>query len=110
MSTTKAAPNLATGLAAFLSAECARPIRVSHLLSSSAGARRSNVLFDADDGDQTWHLVATIIPTSEIQLNPIGAEAAVRALAEKAGVPVPHVYATCLDESNVGGPFFISDR
>jgi aminoglycoside phosphotransferase (APT) family kinase protein len=110
MSPTKTATDLASGLAAFLAAEWARPVRVSNLSSSSAGARRSNVLFDADDGDRTWRLVATILPTSEIQLNPISAEASMRALAEKAGVPVPHIYATCLDESYVGGPFFISDR
>jgi aminoglycoside phosphotransferase (APT) family kinase protein len=50
------------------------------------------------------------MPTSQIQLNPIGAEAAMRDLARGSGVPVPRVYATCLDSSYVGGPFFVSAR
>jgi aminoglycoside phosphotransferase (APT) family kinase protein len=101
---------LVSGLEAFLSAEWGRPVRVSNLASSSAGARRNNVLFDVDDGGQVLGLVATIMPTSQIQLNPMGAEAAMRDLARKAGVPVPRVYATCLDSSYVGGPFFLSER
>ena len=110
MSEAGPAAELSAGLAAFLSAEWGRPVSVANLASSSAGARRSNVLFDADDGQRVLGLVATILPTSEIQLNPMGAEAAMRGLARKAGVPVPLVYATCLDESYVGGPFFVSER
>jgi aminoglycoside phosphotransferase (APT) family kinase protein len=101
---------LVSGLEAFLNAEWGRPVRVSNLASSSAGARRSNVLFDAHDGREVVGLVATIMPTSQIQLNPMGAEAALRDLARQAGVPVPRVYATCLDPSYVGGPFFVSGR
>jgi aminoglycoside phosphotransferase (APT) family kinase protein len=110
VSTAPTTPDVPAGLAAFLSAEWGRPVTVANVSSSSAGARRSNLLFDADDGQRTLALVATILPTSEIQLNPVGAEAAVRALAEAAGVPVPHVHATCVDPSFVGGPFFVSDR
>ena len=101
---------LVSGLEAFLSAEWGRPVRVSNPTSSSAGARRNNVLFDADDGRERLGLVATIMPNSQIQLNPMGAEAAMRDLARKAGVPVPRLYATCLDSSYVGGPFFVSER
>jgi aminoglycoside phosphotransferase (APT) family kinase protein len=101
---------LASGLAAFLTAEWDRPVKVSNLVGSSAGARRNNVLFDANDGERVLGLVATVMPTSEIQLNPMSAEAGVRGLAEKAGVPVPHIYAICMDESYVGGPFFVSER
>jgi aminoglycoside phosphotransferase (APT) family kinase protein len=54
--------------------------------------------------------VATILPTAEIEINPITAEAGVRALAEAHGVPVPHVHAVCTDPDVVGGPFFLSDR
>jgi aminoglycoside phosphotransferase (APT) family kinase protein len=103
-------PDLAAGLASFLSVEWGRPVTVAKLSLSSAGARRSNVLFDADDGEHGLSLVATILPSREIELNPIGAEAAIRALAEQGGVPVPHVHAVCLDESFVGGPFFVSER
>jgi aminoglycoside phosphotransferase (APT) family kinase protein len=110
VSATQTTSGLAAGLAAFLSSEWGRPVAVVNLSSSSAGARRNNVLFDADDGKRTLALVATILPTSEIQLNPVGAEASMRALAETGGVPVPHIHAICVDESYVGGPFFVSAR
>ncbi len=98
------------GLARFLTGHWGRPVTVSGLHQSSAGARRRNILFDAHDGDSTLHLVATILPTSEIELNPVTAEAAVRDLAEEHGVPVPHIHATSTGDPSVGGPFFISDR
>jgi aminoglycoside phosphotransferase (APT) family kinase protein len=101
---------VADGLARFLSDTLGRPITTSNLASSSAGARRANVLFDAHDGDETIGLVATIIPTSEIEINPITAEAALRSLAEAHGVPVPHIHAVCTNPSYVGGPFFVSTR
>ena len=110
MTATSNTEQLAGGLAAFLSAEWDTAVAVDHVSTSSAGARRGNVLFDASDGRRTLGLVATILPTSAIQINPIDAEAATRTLAEQAGVPVPHIYAICLDESYVGGPFFVSER
>lgn len=103
-------PDLAKGLATFLTEAFGRPVAVTNLASSSAGARRGNILFDADDGQRALRLVATILPTSEIEINPISAEAAVRTLAESHGVPVPHIHATCTDPSYVGGPFFVSER
>ncbi len=110
MTAVSSGTDLADGLAAFLTGEWGRPVTVSGVAASSAGARRGNVLFDASDGDRTLHLVATILPTSEIELNPITAEAAVRTLAERHGVPVPHIHAVCTDASYAGGPFFVSDR
>lgn len=98
------------GLAAFLTATFERPVTVSNARSSSAGARRGNVLFDAEDGTRTLRLVATILPTSEIEINPITAEAAIRTLVERHGVPVPHIHAVCTDPSYVSGPFFLSER
>jgi aminoglycoside phosphotransferase (APT) family kinase protein len=83
---------------------------VRGLAASSAGARRGNVLFDAEGASRSLHLVATILPTAAIEINPITAEAAVRNLAEEHGVPVPHVHAVCTDPSFVGGPFFLSNR
>ena len=105
-----AADGLDKGLGRFLSDTFERPVAVSNLVASSAGARRRNVLFDADDDGTPLRLAATILPTSEIELNPIAAEAAVRDLAERHGVPTPHIYATCTDPSYVGGPFFVSAR
>jgi len=104
------APDLGTGLARFLADAFDRPVTVSNVAQSSAGARRANVLFDVHDGDRLLHLVATVLPTTEIELNPIDAEAAVRTVAERHGVPVPRIHAVCNDPSYVGGPFFVSER
>ncbi len=101
---------LAGGLAAFLSAEWGRPVTVTGVSASSAGARRANVAFDADDGDRQLGLVATILPTSAIELSPITAEAAVRTLAADHSVPVPRVLGVTVDPTYVGGPFFVSER
>ena len=49
------------------------------------------------------------MPTGETMLNAIDAEAGVRALAERAGVAVPHVHLARADGELVGGPFMISD-
>lgn len=68
------------------------------------------MLFDAEGPRRSLRLVATILPTAAIEINPITAEAAVRRLAEEHGVPVPHIHAVCTDPSFVGGPFFLSDR
>jgi aminoglycoside phosphotransferase (APT) family kinase protein len=79
---------------------------------SSAGARRRNVAFDAESASagRTSSLVATILPTAAIEINPITAEAGVRRLAAAHGVPVPHVHDVCTDAAYVGGPFFLSER
>jgi len=102
--------DLSTGLAQFLTEHFGEPYTVTNLNASSAGARRANVLFDATSAHSTLHLVATILPTAEIQINPITAEAGVRMVAEDHGVPVPHIHAVDTDPSYVGGPFFISSR
>ena len=75
----------------------------------TAGARRHNVVFDATADGVTRRLVATIVPEGETIINPIDAEAGVRALAEQAGVAVPHVHLVRTDGELVGGPFMISD-
>lgn len=112
MSTAPAAGpgDLAEGLARYLTAHFGEVFTVGKLTASSAGARRANVLFDAEGPDRALRLVATILPTAEIEINPITAEAAVRALAERHGVPVPHVHAVCTDPGFVGGAFFLSNR
>ena len=102
--------DLGQGLARFLTERYGERFTVTKLDASSAGARRGNVLFDAEGESRTMSLVATILPTAEIEINPITAEAAVRSLAEEHGVPVPHIHAVCTDASYVGGPFFLSQR
>jgi aminoglycoside phosphotransferase (APT) family kinase protein len=100
---------LPTKLAAYLSDEWGESVTIDRIEYVSAGARRINGLFTAKTPSRTYELAATVIPNAEIEINPISVEAAVRTLAEGAGVPVPTIRAVCSDKSVVGGPFFISD-
>ena len=101
--------DLAEGLADLPRRGVAEDVAVGNLSTTTAGARRHNVLFEAEAGGTVHHLVATIVPFGETIINPIDAEAGVRALAEKAGVAVPHVHLAREDGELVGGPFMISE-
>lgn len=101
---------VAEGLAEYLGEELGRSVAISNLGEASAGARRRNVLFDADDGSTRLELVASITPSAAILLTPTETEAGTLRVAEEFGVPVPHVHWVCSDERFVGGPFFISTR
>jgi aminoglycoside phosphotransferase (APT) family kinase protein len=103
------AVDVAAGLATYLGEAWGQDVQISNLSQSTAGARRHNVLFEATAGGVTHHLVATIVPFGETIINPIDAEAAVRDVAEKAGVAVPHVHLVRTDGDLVGGPFLISE-
>jgi aminoglycoside phosphotransferase (APT) family kinase protein len=99
---------LATALAAWLTEQEGHLVEVRGLEQASAGARRLNALFDAVTNEGSERLALTMIPSAAIQLLDVAGESAVRTLAERAGVPVPHVHHVCADESVLGGPFFIS--
>ena len=101
---------LAEQLSAFLTEEFGRPIAVTRTTESSAGARRQNVLFDAQDGDEQRGFCATITPNAAILLKDTRVEVDTLRLAEEAGVPVPHVYAVSVDPRFVGGPLFVTGR
>ena len=101
--------DLAKGLATYLSEAWEEEVTVGNLSSSTAGARRHNVLFEAEAGGTVHHLVATIVPFGETIINSIDAEAGIRHLAEAAGVAVPHVHLAREDGELVGGPFMISE-
>lgn len=101
--------DLARGLATYLSEAWQEEVTVGSLSSSTAGARRHNVLFDAEVGGKIRRLVATIVPAGATMINTVDAEAGVRHLAEAAGVAVPHVHLARQDGDLVGGPFMISD-
>jgi len=103
-----ASADLDRALAAWLTEQEGRDVRVSGLSFASAGARRLNALFDATSDEGTQRLALTMIPSAAIQLLDVAGEAAVRTLAENAGVPVPHIHHVCGDESVLGGPFFLS--
>lgn len=99
---------LARGLAAFLTDQLGAPVTVDHLRAASAGARRRNVVFRAHAAHDDDELVATIIPSSAVQVMDIETEAACLRFAETAGVPAPRLHAVCTDSAYVGGPFFLS--
>ncbi|MDQ3468466.1 MAG: phosphotransferase family protein [Actinomycetota bacterium] len=97
------------GLANALGEAWGADVTVSGLSSTTAGARRQNIVFTAAvDGEQR-RLVATIVPAGETLINSIAAEAGVRAVAETAGVVVPHVHLARDEGGAVGGPFMVSD-
>jgi aminoglycoside phosphotransferase (APT) family kinase protein len=106
---TRPAYDVAAGLATYLGEAWGQDVRVGNLSTTTAGARRHNVLFDAEADGVVHHLVATIVPFGETIINPIDAEAGVRDLAEKAGVVVPHVHLVRTDGDLVGGPFLVSE-
>ncbi|HEX9258237.1 MAG TPA: phosphotransferase family protein [Acidimicrobiales bacterium] len=97
------------GLAAWLTELWGTPTQVEIVGQSTAGARRRNVLFDATAEGTTHHLVATILPTQDIAILSMVDEAGVRSVARDHGVPVPHVLGASMDESWVGGGFFVSE-
>jgi aminoglycoside phosphotransferase (APT) family kinase protein len=98
------------GLARFLTAHWGRNVEIPWLSVTSAGARRLNVLFDADDGETRHELVVTAIPNANIELTPIVLEAVTIRTAEAAGVPAAHVVADSDDPRWLGGGFFITRR
>jgi aminoglycoside phosphotransferase (APT) family kinase protein len=101
--------DVAAGLATYLGEAWGQPVAVANVSLTTAGARRHNVVFDAGVDGETRRLVATIVPEGETLLNPIDAEAGVRAVAEEAGVAVPHVHLVRTDGELVGGPFMVSE-
>ncbi len=101
--------DVASGLASYLAEAWGEDVKVSDLSTTTAGARRHNVIFDATVGGETRRLVATIVPEGETLINSIDAEAGVRTVAEDAGVAVPHVHLVRTDGDLVGGPFMVSD-
>ncbi len=96
------------GLARFLTEVRGEAIAVDELGLASAGARRRNVLFTARSASGRQRLVATIIPTEDVQIQPISVEAGNLRLGRAVGMPVAEVIADTDDPSWVGGPFFVS--
>lgn len=101
--------DVADGFARFLGDEFGGVFTVSGVTSVSAGARRRNILLDAESADQRLELVATVVP-AVVQQVPVSAEAGVRELVRSHGVPVPRIRGVCEDVSYVGAPFMLSER
>jgi aminoglycoside phosphotransferase (APT) family kinase protein len=109
------APALDTGLARYLGEQWDAEVTVELRGESSAGARRQQVLFDATletkgAERETRPLVATVIQQPELLIVSVAGEAESILLAEKAGVPVPHIWGYTQDESYIGSPFFVGSR
>ncbi len=98
------------GLARYLGDLWGTEVKVTLDSVASTGARRRNVLFSADDGTKVHGLVATIVPNPALQIQDFMLEPDMLRVAEAGGVPVPHIVGATLDESYVGGPFFVSGR
>ncbi len=102
--------DIQAGLTRYLGEQWGRPVRVSNVAPTSAGARRLNVLFEVDDGERSSALVMTAIVNENIIIQPIGQEAATIRCAAAAGMRVAEVLHDCEDPQYVGGPFFITRR
>jgi aminoglycoside phosphotransferase (APT) family kinase protein len=76
---------------------------------STAGARRRNLVLEVSGGPRPGRYVATVLPTTDIAILSMADEAAVRTVARDHGVPVPEVIGVCVDESVLGGQFFVSE-
>lgn len=106
---------IAAALSRYLTTSWGRPVEAVRMVETSAGARRGNILFDADDADhpdghRVHQLVVTIYPPANTVIFGVVAETSVLRLAEAAGAPVAHVFEVCEDPSWFGEPFFISQR
>jgi aminoglycoside phosphotransferase (APT) family kinase protein len=97
------------GLTTWLGDLWGTPVDVSIGGTSTAGARRRNVLFDVTGGPRPGRYVATVLPTADIAVGSMADEAAVRMVAMRHGVPVPEVLGTCMDDDVLGGAFFVSE-
>jgi len=102
------ARDLPQRLEAWLSDREGSPVEVRALTLASAGARRTNALFEAVVRGEVRPLALTMIPYAAVQILDVAGEAGVRTLAEQHGVPSPHIHYVCRDEGVLGGPFFIS--
>ncbi len=85
------------------------PFQVGVVGQSTAGARRRNLVLEVSGGPRPGRYVATVLPTTDIAILSMADEAAIRTLAREHGVPVPEVIGVCVDESVLGGQFFISE-
>ena len=102
--------DLSVGLSKFLSEIWETDVSVRNLDRASAGARRHNLLFNAVTEIEDIPLVATILPTPDIEDLPMDVEASVLEFARKAGVPAPRLVGVTTNPKYVGGSMFVTHR
>ena len=101
---------IVAGLERFLADAWASEVEIVDASFTSAGGRRTNLLFTAREPSGQHELVATIIPNPSIQVMAVDVEADTLRLAHRMGMPVPEVHGVTNDASYVGGPFFLTER
>ena len=97
-------------LAGFLSTTLDVPVTVHDLAPVTAGARRINVLFDADINGTKRSLCITQLPIESDAFRSVPDEVQWLNLAHAAGMKVAEVVASSDDSSILGGPFFITQQ
>ena len=102
--------DLSVGLSKFLSEIWETDVSVRNLDRASAGARRRNLLFNAVTEIDDIPLVATIMPTPDIEALPMDVEASVLEFAREAGVPAPRLVGVTTNPKYVGGSMFVTHR
>lgn len=102
--------DISEGLSRFLAETWETDVSICNLDRASAGARRHNLLFNAFKGAEDIPLVATIMPTPDIEDLPMDVEASLLDFAREAGVPAPRLVGVTTDPSYVGGSMFITHR
>ena len=103
--------SIAANLGRYLTEQRGSPVRALNLVETTVGARRGNILFEAEEGGgERRALVVTIYPPAGTVILGVEAETGALRLAEAAGAPVAHVHEVCPDPSWFGEPFFISTR
>lgn len=99
-----------TSLAGVLGGALGADVTIDNLAPVTAGARRINVLFDADvDGEGRGYCI-TALPNEGEAFRSVADEVQWLNLAHDAGMKVAEVITWSEDASLLGGPFFITNR
>ena len=98
----------AGALGNFLTNEFGSEAQIKNMAPVTAGARRINVLFDAELPDESAGFCLTQLPNESDAFRSIADEVQWLKLAHDAAMKVPEVVAWSEDASILGGPFFIT--
>ena len=100
----------AAGLGTYLSAALDADVSVDSLAPVTAGARRINVLFDAQIAGDLRGMCITQLPNESEAFHSVATEVAWLQLAQRCGMKVANVVAWSDQASELGGPFFVSEQ
>lgn len=100
--------SIASAFEEYLTSLWGTKVMVAEMAESSGGARRTNLLCQVRTSSEVIRLCLTLVSDQDSSRS-VQAEAAVRAIAEGAGIPTPHILVVCEDPSPLGAPFILSD-